>query len=366
LGALGAETHGWFLPPQAVVEVVNEPVAELFAGHVGALTSLLRVALRSGMELTLPSALHLLLDISHAVVASDRQLILFANPRDAGSRAQMGHHFHPPEPPEMHASLLHAWVEHSGKPVLAECGWDLEMDGYLGRVEARAAVAAPLFFEHACAGSVQLFRTGGAAFSVTEARLLWFLSLLAENQMARIHAMQQLTHVAYNDYLTGLRARGYFEQALEQEVHRSVRQNSVVGLLLMDLDNFKSVNDRYGHHAGDEVLRQFARVLSRDMRDVDTVARFGGDEFAVILPDTSEDGVRLVANRVRDAVRSAMFRIPDAEVQIQVSLSVGIALCPADEHAPDQLLRAADLALYQAKQRGKDRPFFWRELRRAG
>jgi len=100
------------------------------------------------------------------------------------------------------------------------------------------------------------------------------------------------------------------------------------------------------------------------MRDVDTVARFGGDEFSIILPDIDDAGVRFVATRVREAVRNHPFRIPESEVTLQLSLSIGVALCPGDERNPDQLLRAADLALYQAKQRGKDRPIFWRELRR--
>lgn len=242
---------------------------------------------------------------------------------------------------------------------------DAAMDGYLERVESRFALAAPLYLEHDWAGSIQLFRTGGEPFAIADGRLLWILSLLAENQMARINVLQQLTSMAYTDYLTGLRARGYFEQALEQEVRRTLRKSSSCALLLVDLDEFKSINDRFGHRAGDDVLRQFAHILTRDMRDIDTVARFGGDEFSVILPDINDEGARYVATRVRDAVRAHRFRISESEVQLQLSASIGIALCPGDERNPDQLLRAADLALYQAKQRGKDRPFFWRELRRS-
>ncbi|MGH9481773.1 MAG: diguanylate cyclase [Terriglobales bacterium] len=351
------------IPARAIVEVLREPNEELFHQRHRALTGLLRLALLSGMELTLPTTLHLLLDISQSVVASDRQLVIFGSSRDPASHRQLGRHFDPPLPPEREANLLDHWVGRAGKPVLAGPGLSGEMDSYLERVQARAAVATPLFLEHDWVGSIQLFRTSGKGFNPADGRLLWILSLLAENQMSRIHAFQQLTRMAFTDFLTGLRARGYFEQALEQEVHRALRLSSSCGLLLADLDGFKKVNDRYGHRAGDEVLRQFARILSRDMRDVDTVARFGGDEFALILPDTHEDGVRLVARRIQERVRAHRFRLPDSQPELQLSASLGIALCPGDERRPDQLLRAADLALYQAKQSGKDQPYLVRELR---
>lgn len=185
---------------------------------------------------------------------------------------------------------------------------------------------------------------------------------MAENQLAHIQSVARLTHVAYTDYLTGLRARGYFEEALEQEVHRALRQSSLCGLLLLDLDGFKSVNDCYGHHAGDDVLRQFAHILTHDLRDVDTAARYGGDEFGVILPDSNVAGVRLVAHRIHDDFRRHPFRIPESDLKVQLGLSIGVALCPNDEHTGRRLLRAADTALYQAKQRGKDQMVFWREV----
>ncbi len=352
------------VPPQAVIEVVSEPSAELFAHHLHGLTGLLRMALLSGVEMTLPTSLHLLLDVAQTVVTADRELVIYSNPSEPGTPMQVQRGIGAAPPPE--ENLLHAWVGQSGKPLRVAAGLDAAMDLFLARLQARFAITVPLFLKHDWWGSLQLFRAQGEPFDVIEGRLLWFLSLLAENQLARIQSMAQLAHVAYTDYLTGLRARGYFEEALEQETHRALRQSSLCGLLLIDLDDFKAVNDRHGHHAGDEVLRQFARILTHDLRDVDTAARYGGDEFGVILPDTTETGVRLVAHRIRDAVRRHPFRIPETDLQVQLGLSIGIALCPSDERSGRQLLRAADLALYQAKQRGKDRPLFWRELNRAG
>lgn len=353
------------VPAQAIVEVFSEPTPDLFDQHRDALASLLRMALLSGMELTPATALQLLLDIAQTVVASDHQLLYF-QAHEPDQRLRLAGHLGPLPPPETSESLLHAWVGQAGKPVLAHAGLDPAMDAYLGRFEARAAVATPLFLQHDWVGSLQLLRRREPNFTAAEARLLWILSLLAENQMARIYSIQQLTRLAYTDYLTGLCARGYFEQALEQEVHRALRQSSSVGLLLVDLDNFKDVNDRFGHHAGDVVLRDFARLLARDMRDVDTVARYGGDEFAVILPEAAHEGVQFVVRRLCTALAQHRFIAPGAAEPFSLSVSIGTALCPADERSPDQLLRAADLALYQAKRHGKNQPMAWSDLRRAG
>lgn len=353
------------IPSQAVVEIFSEPTPELLGQRLPALTALLRMALLSGMEMALPTTLHLMLDLCGQVVWSDRQLVVLSGDREHLPRLLVARQFEPATPPEIDVNLLHRWILQTAKPLLVRRGMESGMDEFLARIPAEAGLAVPLFLEHEVAGSLQLFRSGHPPFEATDAQMLWILSLLAENQMARITSLQKLTRMAFTDYLTGLRTRGYFEQELEQEIRRTLRKGSSCGLLLLDLDDFKNINDRYGHYVGDEILRQFARVLSREMRDIDTVARFGGDEFSVILPDTDSDGARFVATRLRESVRHAHFHIAEINLSLHLHLSIGVALCPQDETDPNQLIRAADLALYQAKRQGKDRLFFTRELRRS-
>ncbi len=354
------------VPAALVTEVSSELSTEQLASRLPAISALLRMALLGGMEMSEAAMAELVLDIAEKMVVSDRQLLILAMDDDRLQPGfQVPRHWAQP-PPAIAENLLNRWTLAAGKPLLARAGMDEEMDGFLSRQGFRHAVSVPLFSGHGPAGSLQLFRHSEQAFAAADAQLLWLLSLLAETQMAHAQAMQHLLRFAFNDYLTGLKTRRYFEQALEQEVRRAMRRRSSCALLLLDLDDFKQINDRFGHHAGDEVLRQFARLLNRDMREVDTAARFGGDEFAVILPDTDADGARFVATRIREAVRQVRFQLPEAQDLLALHISIGVALCPQHDTSPDGLIRAADLALYKAKTEGKNRFYFGKELRRPG
>ncbi len=361
------------IPARCTVEVFSEPTPELFAQRLPSLVALLRMALLGGMEMALPTTLHLILDLCNDVVASERQLVVMSSESSREPRMQVSRHF-TGALPDASANLINQWTVQTAKPIIVSksdrnkyddsCGNE-PMDAFLAKVQARHALAVPLFLEHGVAGSLQLFREHGAAFEAADAQLLWILSLLAENQMARTGAIQNLLRMAFTDYLTGLKTRGFFEQALSYEIKRTLRNQSSCAVLLLDLDDFKQVNDRWGHHVGDEILRQFSRILSRDMREIDTVSRFGGDEFSVILPDSDQETALFVASRVREAVRNAQFNVPDLPAPLRLNVSIGAALCPQDESDPHQLLRAADLALYRAKREGKNRLYFSQQMRGA-
>jgi len=162
------------------------------------------------------------------------------------------------------------------------------------------------------------------------------------------------------DPLTGLYNRRFFERRLSEEIDRWVRRHdtALIGMLV-DVDHFKQVNDRYGHQAGDRTLQGVARLLGHELRGSDVLARYGGEEFVLLLPDTTTGPGMVIAERLRAQVESASFTGPSGQ-RLQVTVSIGLAcLMPDARRAvadPDVwLLQQADAALYQAKQEGRNR-----------
>jgi diguanylate cyclase (GGDEF)-like protein len=158
---------------------------------------------------------------------------------------------------------------------------------------------------------------------------------------------------AATDELTGLPNRRLFMRALTTEVARAKRARDTFSLVLIDLDDFKNVNDTFGHEAGDLVLREFADVLRHAMRESDVAARLGGEEFACLLPASDADGAHVMAERIRTDLETRAIALPDGR-SVSITASLGSAAYPQEKTA-DALLRAADIALYRAKAEGKNR-----------
>jgi diguanylate cyclase (GGDEF)-like protein len=198
------------------------------------------------------------------------------------------------------------------------------------------------------------------------ARLAALLRIKAAQDSLR-RAKQELERLSITDALTGLFNRRYFQYRLQQEIERARRQGDAVALMLLDLDHFKSVNDRYGHAAGDHALCATADMLRRELRRVDVCTRWGGEEFAVILPGTGEPGAAVVAERVLRTVRASLrfsaspvVRDPaQGPESFRLTASLGFAVYPsAGVDGADELVAAADAALYQAKHQGRNRACF--------
>jgi diguanylate cyclase (GGDEF)-like protein len=160
----------------------------------------------------------------------------------------------------------------------------------------------------------------------------------------------RLKETSFKDEVTGLYNRRFFSIRLEEEMQRHRRFNHPVSVVLMDLDGFKAVNDELGHAVGDETLREIAQILMKHSRGINVVARYGGDEFVVLLVETSRAGARLYADRIRQVVSTYPFSHGK-----RITASFGIASLPDDSATTsEELVRAADEALYAAKRAGKN------------
>jgi diguanylate cyclase (GGDEF)-like protein len=167
-------------------------------------------------------------------------------------------------------------------------------------------------------------------------------------------ARARLEQLAVQDELTGLFNYRYLHTRLNEEFKRSERYRDPLACVMLDIDYFKRVNDRFGHDAGDAVLREVAKRLRKAVREIDVVTRYGGEEFLLVLPSTNFSGALSVADRVWRSVGSELFALPGGPEH--VSISVGVAVFPSrDIKTKDQLIKAADKALYQAKADGRDR-----------
>jgi diguanylate cyclase (GGDEF)-like protein len=172
----------------------------------------------------------------------------------------------------------------------------------------------------------------------------------------RVH--EEAQRLSLTDALTGLSNYRYLRESLRREVERASRFGHTLAVLVLDLDHFKEINDRYGHAAGDAVLSEFARRVRVEIREVDLAFRQGGEEFVVLLPETEAGGATTVALRLGDALRrNPVLVIPHQatrQLRIPVTVSIGAAVYPIDGDSGLAVLEAADDALYAAKAAGRD------------
>lgn len=159
--------------------------------------------------------------------------------------------------------------------------------------------------------------------------------------------------LSVTDDLTQLYNSRYLNQVLRREAKRASRSGRPLSLLFLDLDGFKGINDRHGHQAGSRALVEAAAVIRRCARETDVVARFGGDEFAIILPDTGSDGAAAVGDRVRERLAAHAF-LEEKGLGLKLTASVGVATLPDVAASAEELVRAADMAMYQVKESGKN------------
>lgn len=220
------------------------------------------------------------------------------------------------------------------------------------------ALAIPLAGMSKGPGNEPVIAVGrsGARFDSAQSDLLHYLAGQAAVSVENIELHELVSEQAIRDELTGLANPRRFRELIVKEAVRAERFGHQLSLLLLDIDDFKQVNDTHGHLQGDEVLRTVGRILQQESRGVDEPARYGGKEFAVALPETGREGALEVAARIRAAIVASPISLIVGSGEIEVTASLGVATS-APGSAPDakSLIAAADAALYQAKRRGKNR-----------
>ncbi len=219
--------------------------------------------------------------------------------------------------------------------------------------QAQPLMAVPVMAQQSVAGILRVGGDGGPVFGKDDFRVLEILASLASLSLDNSLMFGQVQDTALRDSLTGLITHKAFQEQLEAQILEASRYKEPLSVIMVDIDHFKSVNDSHGHQAGDAILQGVAHVLARNVRDVDVVSRYGGEEFAILLLQTNEEAARGIAENIRRDLVGQPF--DTGRIIIACTASFGVAGFPDDATSAQQLLRKADERLYQAKQGGRNR-----------
>jgi diguanylate cyclase (GGDEF)-like protein len=234
---------------------------------------------------------------------------------------------------------------------------DLAKDSRAGAGVAGTALGFPLFCRGRTVGALVALdsQPSTSAPSLGPSVLLALRALLEPAAIALDNALalQKAEALSVTDDLTRLYNSRYLNLVLRREAKRASRSGRPVSLLFLDLDGFKQVNDQHGHLAGSRALVEAAAIIRGCARETDVVARFGGDEFSLILPDTGSDGAAAVAARIRERLSAARLLASDG-LSVHLTASVGVATLPDVASTAEELLKAADMAMYRVKAKGKN------------
>ena len=245
------------------------------------------------------------------------------------------------------------WVASQRKPLIeADIAADPKFATwkYYQQHAIRSIAYLPLMISNQVIGALTVASRKSAAYNARHLKLLEQLASQVAMPIENARLYAKAEHLARADSLTGLLNRRSLDEILPSEIGRHSRYGGVFSLIILDLDSFKSLNDNYGHLAGDELLRQIGIIMKNTIREADQAFRYGGDEFAILLPQTSLEAALKVAERIR---QQTFARIEIGSIPISISL--GLASWPADGVTTNDIIAAADAALYQAKRSGGNR-----------
>ena len=250
------------------------------------------------------------------------------------------------------------WVAREGQAcivedVTADARFGAHVDSATG-FTTRSVLCVPLKSKGKVLGVIELLnKLGGAVFDRRDLEVVSILADYAAIAIENARLYQRAEELAITDDVTGIHNSRYFHQILERELNRAHRYRRPLSVLFIDLDYFKVVNDTHGHQKGSQVLREVAQLLKSSIRSVDLIARYGGDEFIVVLPDTDAPTAARLGERLRATVARTEFLTPD-RLGLRLTASFGVAAYPDHAQTKEELIRFADQAMYRVKGRHRN------------
>jgi diguanylate cyclase (GGDEF)-like protein len=251
------------------------------------------------------------------------------------------------------------WVAENNKPLLVP---DVHADSRFAArfdksssFETHSILCVPLTFKERVLGVIELVNgQGDGPFDEEDLRILATVAEFSAIAIENAQNFQKVQELTVQDDHTGLFNSRHLRRTLEQEIVRATRFGHPVSLVFFDLDHFKQVNDSHGHQAGSRVLAEVGKLLLGTLRSTDVPVRYGGDEFVLLLPETSKDQAVEAAARIRTAIASMRFLAAESYGPVRVTASLGVATFPDDAQTPEALIAKADAAMYSVKQARRD------------
>lgn len=249
------------------------------------------------------------------------------------------------------------WVAQERAPILVSDAqkderWCKEFDD-MTQFQTRSILCAPMNVRDTCLGVIELVNSEPDVFSEADLRMLDSLADFAAIAIDNARNFQRIQELTVTDDVTSLYNSRYLHEALEREFERSRRYGHQFAVIFFDLDHFKQVNDCHGHLRGSRLLAEVGELIREQVRSVDIPTRYGGDEFVLVLPQTSKQQAIHVARRLRVALNEAVFLKAEG-LEIRVTASFGVASYPEDAIGKDEVLRLADEAMYKVKESTRD------------
>jgi len=355
--------------PRCTIDFPLEISPDEIVSLSGPVNTLLKSSYLLGTTFEIEATFNSLFDIAEEIAGVEACGFLSSTISDSASwEVRLGRHIEAHPSPDRQSFLIApgAIAAHFGKAVSMDPEWGDWSGPICEAWSSRSLVAFPMRSDRDITGVVVFGKRDSHPFTPVQMKLLWALALQAETHLHRADSGKTLSFYSFFDPLTHLYNRRYFDHQLEKEIFRCRRNGGSFSLLMLDIDGFKSFNEKFMNATGDIALQEFAGILSGSVREVDTVARLGGDEFGILLLEGNSDGAQALAQRIIQRFQRHLLPGKTESRTERLSVSVGYATFPADAFDAADLANKADRALHMARSKGGGQLLSFHETADAG